>query len=123
MYACSSHHIDPTGIVRDSAMIIRCELVNSNESTYRLAEIMKDDGRVVLKHAQGDVVHLRALVEKRGDEVLASETIILIGRPDPRIQVIEYRTYTELYVIDGRIPGLGGINVAGLRTLISRTKS
>jgi hypothetical protein len=65
-------------------------------------------------------VHL--LVKKRGDEVLASETIILIGRPDPRIQMIEYRTYTELYVIDGRMPGLGGMSVAELRTVISRTK-
>jgi hypothetical protein len=101
-------------------MIIRCELTNNNEGTYRLAEILKDDGSVVLKHAQGDVVHL--LVKKRGDEVLASETIILIGRPDPRIQMIEYRTYTELYVIDGRMPGLGGMSVAELRTVISRTK-
>jgi hypothetical protein len=108
-------------LVRESPVIIRCELVDAEQGAYKLAEIMKDDGSVALKHRQGDTVRLFRPMSKEDVRSSGNELIVFIGRTDPWMELWDRRDVTELFVIDGRIPALKGISVAEFRALVSRT--
>ena len=82
--------------------------------------MLKNDGTVALRRQIGDTVRL--LGPPKAGETSPREPglIVFIGRVDPQIELWDRRDMSMLYVIDRKVPGLGGISVNELRSIVSR---